>query len=297
METGYTYNHYDYFATTTYFFDDKTPSYVRQREYFGDIHIGMAVTNAGKLSFSTSYAFNNSTYYQNNMFSRLDTADQTSFNFVNPQFCFELNNLNRKQYASAGAFFRLALGYINGNEGFLPGTLSFNKKEFKANHSWFYIKLLYDNYFASWGPFKFGFYTEAHISNQPLLNNYTSTILNVPDFQPVPEMQTLMIPAFRATSFAGLGFKTVLTLYKKVEFRLEGYVFQPYQEITENPLDHTALPGAVLSDRAWVGSAALVYNTLIGPISLGINYYDKKAENFTLNVNIGYMLFNRKALP
>ena len=297
METGYTYNHYDYFATTTYFFDDKTPSYVRQREYFGDIHIGMAVTNAGKLSFSTSYAFNNSTYYQNNMFSRLDTADQTSFNFVNPQFCFELNNLNRKQYASAGAFFRLALGYINGNEGFLPGTLSFNKKEFKANHSWFYIKLLYDNYFASWGPFKFGFYTEAHISNQPLLNNYTSTILNVPDFHPVPEMQTLMIPAFRATSFAGLGFKTVLTLYKKVEFRLEGYVFQPYQEITENPLDHTALPGAVLSDRAWVGSAALVYNTLIGPISLGINYYDKKAENFTLNVNIGYMLFNRKALP
>ena len=297
LETGYTYNHYDYFATTTYFFDDKTPYYVRQREYFGDLRIGMAVTNKGKLSFSTSYAFNNSSYYQNNMFSRLDTTDQTSFNFVNPELCFELNNLNRKQYASAGAFLKLALGYINGNEDFLPGTLTLNKKEFKANHSWFYFKLLYDNYFASWGPLKFGLYTEARYSNQPLMNNYTSTILNVPDFHPVPEMQALLIPAFRATKFAGFGLKTVVRLYKKIEFRLEGYVFQPYQEIIENPLDQTPMFGPVLSDRSWIGSAALVYNSLIGPISLGVNYYDKMAEHVTINVNIGYILFNKKALP
>jgi NTE family protein len=129
------------------------------------------------------------------------------------------------------------------------------------------------------------------------MNNYTSTILNVPDFHPVPEMQTLMIPAFRATSFAGFGLKTVVRLYKKVEFRLEGYVFQPYQEIIENPLDQTVLFRPVFSDRAWIGSAALVYNTLIGPISLGVNYYDKLAVPVTINVNIGYILFNRKALP
>jgi NTE family protein len=297
LETGYTYNHYDYFATTTYFYDDKTPSYVRQREYFGDIGIGMAVTNKGELNFSTSYAFDNSKYYQDNMFTRLDTVDQTSFNFINPQFCFELNNLNRKQFASAGAFFKIAIGYVNGNEGYLPGTLALNKKEFKANHSWFYFKLLYDNYFQKWGPLKFGFYTEAHLSNQPLMNNYTSTIINLPDFHPVPEMQTMMIPAFRATSFAGLGLKTVVTLYKKIDFRLEGYIFQPYREISENPVDQSARLGPVLSDRAWIGSASLVYNSRICPISVGVNYYDKKAEHVTINANIGYILFNKKALP
>ena len=297
IETGYTYNHYDYFATTTYFFDDKTPSYVRQREYFGDVSIGMAVTNKGKLYFSTTYAFNNSKYYQDNLFTRLDTADQTSFNFVNPQLCFELNNLNRKQYANAGACFNLAVGYVNGNEGFLPGSLALNRKEIRADQSWFYLKLLYDNYFQTWGPVKFGLYTEVRISNQSLMSNYTSTILNVPDFHPVPEMQTLMIPAYRATSFAGFGLKVVTRLYKKVDFRLEGYVFQPYQEINENSLDETAFLGPVLSTRAWIGSASLVYNSLIGPISLGVNYYDKMAQHVTINVNIGYILFNRKALP
>lgn len=297
LETGYTYNHYDYFATTTYFFDDKTPSYVRQREYYGDLLIGMAVTNKGKLSFSTTYAFNNSSYYQNNMFTRLDTTDQTSFNFVNPEFYFELNNLNRKQYANAGAQLKLAIGYVNGDEDYLPGTLSLNKMEFRANHSWFYVKLLYDNYFASLGPFKFGLYVQAHLSNQPLMNNFTSTIINAPDFHPVPEMQTLMIPAYRATSFAGFGLKTVVRLYKKVEFRLEGYVFQPYQEITENLLNQATLLRPALLDRAWIGSSSIVYNSLIGPISLGANYYDKKTEHFTFNINIGYILFNRKALP
>jgi NTE family protein len=231
------------------------------------------------------------------MFTRLDTTDQTSFNFVNPELCFELNNLNRKQYANAGACLKFAIGYVNGYEDFLPGSLSLSKKEFRANHSWFYIKLLYDNYFASWGPFKFGLYTQAHFSNQPLMNNFTSTIINAPDFSPVPEMQTLMTPAYRAISFAGFGLKTVVRLYKKVEFRLEGYVFQPYQEITENSLDQTVLLRPTFADRAWIASSAIVYNSLIGPISMSANYYDKKAEHFTFNINIGYILFNRKALP
>jgi NTE family protein len=129
------------------------------------------------------------------------------------------------------------------------------------------------------------------------MNNYTSTFINLPDFHPVPEMQTMMIPAFRATSFAGLGLKTVITLYKNIDFRLEGYIFQPYREISENPVDQTARLGPVLSDRAWIGSASLVYNSRICPISVGVNYYDKKAEHVTINANIGYILFNRKALP
>lgn len=297
LDLDYTYNHYDYFATATYFFDDKTPSYVRQAEYFGDIRIGMAVTNQGKLDFRTTYAINSNKYYQENMFSRLDTTDQTNFTFINPQFCFELNNLNRKQYASSGACFKVGVGYVTGNEDYLPGTLALNKREIKTTHSWFYLKLLYDNYFASLGPIKFGLYTEAHISNQPLMSNFTSTILNIPDFHPVPEMQTLLMPSYRAISYAGVGLKTVIRLYKKIDFRLEAYVFQPYRDIDENPFDQSAVFQPVFSDRSWIGSASLVYNSPICPISLSCNYYDKMPVPVTINVNIGYILFNRKAIP
>jgi len=106
-----------------------------------------------------------------------------------------------------------------------------------------------------------------------------------------------MLPSYRAITYAGLGLKTVVKLYKKTEFRLEGYVFQPYQDLKRNPLDQTASFGLPLSDRAFIGSAALVYNSPVGPFSLGVNYYDKAAEHFTVNINIGYILFNRKPLP
>jgi NTE family protein len=106
-----------------------------------------------------------------------------------------------------------------------------------------------------------------------------------------------MIPAYRAMSFAGFGLKSVVRLYKKIEFRLEGYVFQPYQEIIENALTQSALLQPAFVNRAWIGSSAIVYNSLIGPLSIGANYYDKKTEHFTFNINIGYILFNRKALP
>jgi NTE family protein len=255
------------------------------------------VTNKGKLDFSTSYAFTNNKYYQENMFSRVDTTDETSFNFVNPQFCFELNNLNRKQYASAGACFKIFTGFIYGREGFLPGSLSVNKQEIIDYHSWFYFHLLWDDYFTTIGPVKFGFYTEAHVSNQPLMSNYTASIIYAPAFQPVPEMKTLMLPGYRANNYAGVGLKTVVRLYKKIEFRLEGYAFQPYQELIEDPVNQTAELGPAFSDRAFIASAALVYNSPICPISLGTNYYDKAAEHFTINVNIGYILFNRKAMP
>jgi NTE family protein len=49
LTLNYTYNHFDYFKNSTFFFDDKTPSYIIEREYFGDAALGIPVTNAGKL--------------------------------------------------------------------------------------------------------------------------------------------------------------------------------------------------------------------------------------------------------
>ncbi len=297
IDLNYTYNHFDYFKNSTFFFDDKTPSYIIEREYFGDACVGLPMTNAGKLDLDLVYAFTGNKYYQSNQFSRYDTADQTGFNFFAPSFSFELNNLNRKQYASAGAKLKISVSYVNGMEGFLPGSTSAGKSEVIAHHDWFAFKLLYDNYFNSLGPVKFGFYAEAVISNQPLFCNYVSTLIRAPAFQPIPESQTLILPNFRAMNYAGAGIKAVVKVYKKIEYRIEGYIFQPYQEILEDALTQTAYLGPVLSSRSFIGSTCFVYNSPLGPISLGLNYYDKLPNSFLLNLNFGYILFNRRAMP
>ena len=297
LNAYYTYNSYNYFKNTTYFFDDLTPSYLKKWESFITLSGGFPITNKGKLQVSFFSAVTSSDYYQNNDFSRFDTADQTNFNFLSPRICFELNSLNRKQYANAGARLMIAFSYMNGREVLLPGSNSTNKAEQTKYRDWIQIKALYDNYFETIGPLKLGFYAELCISNQPLFLNYTSTMLYAPTFQPLPEMQSLFLPQFRSTSYAAAGLKTVLTLYKKLELRVEGYIFQPYRQILQQEPDYEPYYGPVLSDRSYVASATVVYNTFLGPISAGVSFYDKLQDPFTFNLNFGYIIFNRKALP
>jgi NTE family protein len=297
IDINYTYNHFNYFRNASFFFDDKTPNYIIESEYFGEISGGIPVTSAGKLSLGIVYAFTNDKYYQNNVFTRTDTTDQTSFNFFSPTLSFDLNSLNRKQFSNAGSRLKFSLAYINGREGMVPGSTAINKKPVTAYHNWFRAHLVYDNFFESWGPMKFGLYAEGVLSNQPLFSNYTSSLLYASAFQPIPESQAYFLPSFRANNYAAAGLKMVLRVYKKVEYRLEGYVFQPYQEILENPADFTAYYGLKFSDRSYMASTAMVYNSPLGPISLSVNYYDKMPDLFTINFNFGYIIFNKRAMP
>ncbi|MFH1160689.1 MAG: patatin-like phospholipase family protein [bacterium] len=297
LELYYTYNSFNYFKNTIYFFDDQTPSYLKQWESFAYLYGGIPVTNKGKVMVGINNAITSANYYQTNDFSRLDTADQTNFNFVAPTVCFELNSLNRKQFANAGARLKILLSYVNGREVLLPGSHSVDTTEQTRYHEWLAVKLLYDNYFETLGPLKLGFYGEVCVSNQPLFLNYTSTMLYAPAFQPLPEMQTLFLPQFRATSYAAVGLKTILRLYKKLELRAEAYIFQPFQQILQHPGDYTPYYGPILSDRSYLASATLVYNTFLGPLSAGVSFYDKLKDPFSFNLNFGYIIFNRRALP
>jgi NTE family protein len=270
---------------------------VIQREYFGEINGGFPITNQGKFLIDATYALTTSKYYQSNSFSRYDTADQTTFDFFAPTVSFELNGLNRKQYASAGALLRLETSYVNGFEKDYPGSTSVNKNIISNHHDWFQFRLFYDNYFESVGPLKLGFYCEAMVSNKPLFNNYMASILNAGVFGPLPDMQSLFLPAYRANNYVAAGLKTVLRIYRKIEFRIEGYIFQPYQEIVADPIDNSASYGPIFSTRSYLASTIFVYNTFLGPISLGVTYYDKTQDAFGINFNIGYIIFNKRALP
>lgn len=297
IEANYTYNHFNYFKNARFFFDDKTPNYIIESEYFGDIKGGIPITSSGKLAVEMVYAFTNDKYYQNNIFTRTDTADQTTFNFFSPTLSFDLNSLNRKQFSGAGARLTIKISYIKGREGMLPGSTAISKTPVTTYHDWFKIHLAYDNYFESLGPIKFGLYAEGVISNQPLFSNYISSLLYASAFQPIPESQTYFLPPFRATNYAAAGLKMVLRVYKKVEYRLEGYIFQPYREIFQDPKDFTAYFGPEFSDRSYMASTALVYHSPLGPVSISMNYYDKMPDLFTVNFNFGYIIFNSRAIP
>ncbi|HVA97326.1 MAG TPA: patatin-like phospholipase family protein, partial [Bacteroidia bacterium] len=229
IEPIVTYNRWDYFKSSTAFFEDVQPSYLIQDDQYGEMNIGMPLGNKAKFVTSGGISDIVDNYYQTTTFTQSDTSDQTSFNNFYARLLLDVNSLNRKQYATQGAHFVLNATYVNGIEHTQPGSTSIVKTPTTENHQWIQIKSVFDNYYKRRGTLRLGVYLEGVYSNQPFFNNYTSTILISPGFQPTPESQTLFLQNYHANIYAAGGLKTIITFRKNIELRFEGYIFQPYQ--------------------------------------------------------------------
>ena len=291
MDLGYIYNSKNYFRNSTYFFDDKTPAFLICKESFGYFSAGIPASHRGKMVLGINYGGKKDEYYQNNVFSREDTADITSFDMITPHIQFEMNSLNRKQFANAGAQFLVELSYIIGKETHTPGSTSAETERHIADHSWAQLKILYDNYFDHFGPLTLGFYGELLLSEQGFFDNYTSSILAAPSFEPILESKTLFLPKYRAYNYGAVGMKFILDVYRKVDVRLAGYLFQPYQEILSDE-NSKAEYGSEFAYRSVIASSSVVWHSPLGPLSLSVNYYDRSNNSFTFFFNFGYIIFN-----
>lgn len=295
IETDFTFNNFDYFNSASTFFEDVKPSYLIQsdRSFLSALVVPWRNRARVKVGFTAARMFDD--YYQTLNFTTVDTADRTNFNHVSGFFSFEHNTLNRKQYASTGSQFLIKLRYLSGQEFNNPGSTSTVIDEFRSNHDFFRLKISYDKYLNKRGRIHAGIYGETVLSNQPFFNNATATLLQAPAFHVIPESRTLFQPQFRAHNYAAGGLKLITAFTNRLELRLEGYVFQPYQEILSDE-DQNAFYGNLLFRRYYLGSASLVFHTPIAPIALSVNYYDQSPKPWSVIFTTGFLIFNRRAL-
>lgn len=297
IEPTFTYSRWDFYSSSVLFYDFQKPAYLLQEDMFGEFNVGFPLGNKSTFIASGGISEWGNRYYQTDNFTKLDTADATYFDFAFGQIAYEMNTLNRKQYATSGTKIQFKAKYVSGSESYYPGTTSIDslKSINYPYHDWLTLKLTFDSYIRTFKWFRLGAFAEGVYSTQTFFKNYTSTILSAPAFNPTIESQTLFIPAYRAHSYLAGGLKAITTPFKNFDFRLEGYLFQPVNTILS-----TATQDAKYSEpflyRNFIGTATLVYNTPVGPISLGVNYYDKNENSFSFFFHVGYVIFNKKSL-
>jgi len=294
LETAFVIHQWDFFKTKTYFFEDKTPSYLIQNEKYATIALGLPSGNKARYEARFFESISNSDYYQNNTFSRNDTSDQTNFNFRSIGILYEYNTLNKKQYANSGSFFQLKAKYIDGIEKYIPGSTAINKNLFEIRQRWVQAKFTFDKYFNKIGFNTPGLLIEGFYSNQKSFNNYTASVLSSSAFTPFPESHTLFLTPFRSNIYAAVGIKDIIGIMKNIDLRIEVYLFQPFEEMVQNTNLTTSF-NKKLEKRYFMNSSTLIFHSPIGPISLSFNYYQNMDQPFSFIFNIGYILFNPKA--
>jgi NTE family protein len=295
IEASFTRNRWDYFRSSTAFFEESKPSYLVQNENYFDINAGLPAKNKGKFSFGGNASNLFDRYYQTKAFSQADTTDRTDFFLITPYVYYERNTLNRKQFANAGTYLALKFRYVFGNEITDPGTTSADQLFETAYHEWFQFKLSYENYYKRRGILRLGFATETVISSQDFFANYTASILAAPQFSPIPEAKTIFMEKYRAHNYTSFGLKNVVNIYNSLDWRIEGYVFQAYQSVLKDEKQH-AQYSKLFSLRSFIATTGLVYQTPIGPLSLNFNYYSANDKPYSILFSFGYILFNKRAL-
>ena len=283
----------NYFTNSNYFFDDRSPAYIIEDENYLDLSFGMPVGLSHVLRAGLANINLNYTYYQNNYFSRTDTADQSNYYFLNPYFEFERNSLNRKQFASKGSYFLLAANYYTGNEHTTPGSTNPNNNEIEVDRNFFVFTARYQHYLNVFKPFNLGISADLVYSNKPLFSNYLSSLLMASAFQPIQLMKSTFVENYRADTYGAIGAQTVFNFFNNFDLRLEGYYFVPYKKILFSSGNESNVEfSAPFSYQYVVGSAQLIYHTPIGPISASMNYFDQPSGKFLFLFNIGFLIFN-----
>ncbi|MBA3665233.1 MAG: patatin-like phospholipase family protein [Bacteroidetes bacterium] len=297
IEPSFTWSRWDYYSSSVLFYDFLKPAYLVQEDKFAELKFGVPVGNVSQFNVSGGLTEWSNSYYQTDNFTRANTSDKTYFDYWYVQSNYKLNTLNRKMYATEGTLINARARFLQGNESHVPGNTSLDTSEFKnlAHDPWLQLKFTVDSYIKTFKGFRIGVFGEAVYSTQSFFSNYQATILSAPAFNPTPESQTFFLDAFRAHNYFAGGLKAITTPVRGLDIRLEAYIFQPVLSILKTP-DNTAKYSTPFLYRNFSGMAAAVYNTAVGPVSIGVNYYDQKDFPFSFFFHFGYIIFNKRSI-
>jgi NTE family protein len=298
-----TYNHFNYYETSSIFIENPHPTYIEQSDRKIELKMGIPLNRNTRITLSTAFINNNDNYSPNNTFSVGNVLEKTILNGLRSSLSFEQYTLNRKQYANKGRNFLLSFNYFVGRESYTPGNINENtallttlkvgvNKQFRQ---WINLKMSEENYFLRFGKYTLGYQAEAVYSNQPLFANYYSTLLAAPAFYPLQDSRSIFLENFRATTYLAGGLKNVYNIKKNLDLRVEGYVFFPYREFEKVGFQGVAHKKA-FSTWHYAGTAGLVYHTPLGPISLSYNLYDDPIKRNGVLLHLGYLIYNKRSL-
>jgi NTE family protein len=247
----------------------------------------------GAISFT---GFNNNDRYSNNRsFTTTDTLDELRLKGFKTKLLFSMSDLNRKQYASAGKAYSIAFDYFSLKEEYSPGSTSVLTDPVNNYHQWFRLKTTAEHFFTNRGWYRIGYYAAAVFSNQPVFTNYFGTVANAPAFLPIQDSRTLLLQNFRSFNYLAGGIRNVFVLRSKLDFRLEGYIFKPFDYLQPGNNQEATINND-LKSAFLAATAGFVIHAPIGPISLSLNYYDDDENDWGVLVHVGFLLFNRHSI-
>lgn len=298
MEPEATFNNWDYLQGKDLVVDNFKPTVLNRIDRKVGVAIGVPAGRRFKASIYGYYVNNLDRYIDSDVLVSTDTLDQLKLAGGRFGISLSTNTLNRKQYASQGKRYQFNVDWFTLNETFIPGNTSLITSEESRHRAWVRSKVTLEQYFKK-GFYSSGYLLEGVLSNQPFFANYQGTIINASQFNPMQDSPTLMLENIRAFNYVAGGWRNVFSIRKNLDFRLEGYVFKPFERIVNQPDQRPMISQNLDEDLVkfyFAGTAGLVLHSSVGPISLSVNYYNDRENQLGVLMHVGFLLFQKSSL-
>jgi NTE family protein len=293
FEFQYVFNQFNFYRTRSFFFLDDTPIFLYENNGYLRADAGFPLSYKGKIEAGVTLGRNRAKYFHTNTATESDEPDKTRFDFFSPYVEFELNTLNRKQYANQGYRLYFDFQYVGGQEKHFPGSTSLLGGVYTCGHAFVIGKFSYERYLRQGKFYRPGLSFDIQLSSVRDLRNYTSTTLYMPWYGPIYEMATVYQTVYRPRGYAAGGLRNVFVASKNTDFRLETYLMLPFREISSG-ISQNTITSEWFPAVHYVCSASFVYHSPIGPLSATLTKYDDNTP-MSFFINIGYIIFNRPA--
>jgi NTE family protein len=283
-------NRWDYYRSVSAFFEDVKPSFVLINEMFFQAKVKLSPTQHSVIHLQSAYTHQYDKYYQTRQFLSVDTSDVTEFDGWVQRLSWEYNTLTRKQYANEGALVKVGLKNVYGRELTIPGSTSALRDSTKLWHNWIDLKCSALKYWKLTRHISWLTQIGGAWSNQDAFNNYIGTVVQMAQFNAIPEASTFFMPQFRGLVYTTAGMGAVVSWKNRFDVRLEYHRMDNWQRYLSNGYNK-----AVVEDEREDNtqlSASVIVHTPIGPLSFQLNYLERKPEPISALFHFGYILFN-----
>jgi NTE family protein len=294
LEPEATFNNWDFLEGKDVVLHSFPPTVLHRIDRKVGLAVGIPIGTGFKASGYSYYVNNLDRYIDSDVLVSSDTLDELRIGGYRTGFSVSTNSLNRKQYASQGRKYSFTFDWFSVRETFTPGSTSAIETEESEHRTWVRGKVSMEEYFKK-GFYSSGYFVEGVISNQPFFSNYQGTIINASSFNPMQDSPTLLLENFRAFNYVAGGWRNVFAIRKNLDFRLEGYVFKPFERIVQQD-DQRPTLSQDIEKFYLAGTAGLVLHSSVGPISLSVNYYNDRENQVGALLHVGFLLFQRTSL-
>lgn len=291
---------FDYFGSSQGLLFSRTlASNIRENETYLTLNMGTPISyNSSILAeFGLTAGSNQYVYFPADNYTQYDVEDRTRLSYATARLKMAQSTLDYSMYPSSGRRRLLEFRYIFSHELHEGGTMFPEGPEVVQPYKHTLLaRLNLEDYYDLGRWFSLGYNIDLTVSTALNLCDYTSTMIAMPAFQPTVHSQTLMLGAYRAPIYVGAMITPVIKFTKTFFLHLSGGYFQPYRALVETAGGGYEYSG-ILPKGSFIGHAALVWQSPIGPVSLSCAYYEgAERSKWYPSFNIGFLIFREHGL-